>query len=93
VISAAKLSNRALVTGALAWVVGFMTGWSTMLIVGCVPIAVGIGAALLALWRREPLVTVLAHDTAPDEYQGPVEVPHNEAVAALGDRGEVRPPR
>ena len=64
-----------------------------MLFVGCLPIVVGLGAAALARWRREPLGAVLAHDSTPAGYQGPVEVAHNEAVAALGDRGKVRPPR
>ena len=92
-ISLAKMSKRALAAGALVWVIGFMMQWSTMLIVGCLPIAIGIGAAALALWRREPVWEVLAPDTIPLDHLEPVEVPHNEAVTVLGDRGEERPPR
>jgi hypothetical protein len=80
--------------GGLALVGGYSWESQVLWIVGSVAAAVGILAIAIALWRDEAVLASGARDDfEPTAGLESAEVPHAEAVAALGDRGEARPPR
>jgi hypothetical protein len=95
IYSFASAAWIALLVGALALLFGFTLESTAAWIIGCLSVALGMATAVIALCRGEPMLAKGGlKDRTTDEtaYHEPPQGPHSEAVAALGDHGEVRPP-